>query len=151
MVLDLVPQISRITHDLRQKQNSKKGSKKSKSASKAQADDSFPKSNSAGTKKGFSYAVRGVGVRHKLISGIPISPNQSVGETTLLPEAFDQTLNCHPDPDSVLGAGIYGCRWITNLVSENHATPYFLPRSNVTFKSIGALGWYDMAIFGSVL
>ncbi len=90
------------------------------------------------------YAVMGVGVRHKLISGISISPNHSVGETTVFPEAFDQTLNCHPNPDSVLGDGIYGCRWITNLVSENNATPYFLPRSNVTFKSIGALGWYDM-------
>ena len=44
----------------------------------------------------------------------------------------------------VLGDGIYGCRWITDLVSEKHATPYFLPRSNVTFKSKGALGWYDM-------
>ncbi len=129
--------------DKRQKQNSKKGGKKSKSASKEHADDSFPESNSV-AKKGFSYAVLGVGVRHKLISGISISPNHSVGETTLFPEAFDQTLNCHPDPDSVLGDGIYGCRWITNLVSENHAIPYFLPRSNVTFKSKGALGWYDM-------
>ena len=134
-------------HDLRQKQNSKNNHKKSKSVSSVevdQADDSFPKSNSAGAKKGFSYAVMGVGVRHKLISGISISPNHSVGETTLFPEAFDQTLNCHPNPDSVLGDGIYGCRWITNLVSENHATPYFLPRSNVTFKSIGYRGWYDM-------
>ena len=143
MALDLVPQIRRIMHDLRQKQNPKKGSKKSKSASKELADDSFPESNLV-AKKRFSYAVMGIGVRHKLISGISISPNHSVGETTLFPEAFDQTLNCHPDPDSVLGDGIYGCRWITNLVSENHATPYFLPRSNVTFKSIGALGWYDM-------
>jgi transposase len=62
----------------------------------------------------------------------------------MFPEAFDQTLNYHPDLDSVLGDGIYGCRWITNLVSENNATPYFLPRSNVTFKSKGAMGWYDM-------
>jgi transposase len=133
--------------DKRQKQNSKKNHKKSKSASSVdseQADDSFPKSNSTGTKKGFSYAVMGIGIRHKLISGISISPNHSVRETTMFPEAFNQTLNCHPDLDSVLGDGIYGCRWITNLVSENHATPYFLPRSNVTFKSKWALGWYDM-------
>ncbi|MEA1943901.1 MAG: hypothetical protein U9N07_00935 [Euryarchaeota archaeon] len=45
----------------------------------------------------------------------------------MFPEAFDQTLSCHPD-----------------LVSANHATPYFLPRSNVTFKSKGAAGWHDM-------
>ena len=132
--------------DKRQKQNSKKNHKKSKSASSAGAggaDDSFPKSNSA-AKMGFSYAVMGVGVQYKLISGISISPDHSIGETTLFPEAFGQTLNCHPHLDSVLGDGIYGCRWITNLVSENNATPYFLPRSNVTFKSRGALGWYDM-------
>jgi len=132
--------------DKRQKQNSKKNHKKAKSASsveKGAADDSFPKSNST-TKKGFSYSVIGVGVQYKLISGISISPDHSIGETTMFPEAFGQTLNCHPHLDSVLGDGIYGCRWITNLVSENNSTPYFLPRSNVTFNSKGALGWYDM-------
>ena len=125
--------------DKRQKQNSKKNYKKSTSASKEQADDSFPESNSA-AKRGFSYSVMGVGVRYKLISGISISPDHSIGETMMFPETFDQTLGCHPDLENVLGDGIYGCRWITNLVSENNATPYFLPRSNVTFKSIGRRG-----------
>jgi hypothetical protein len=129
--------------DKRQKQSSKKGSKKSKSVSKEQAADSFPESNSA-AKKGFSYSVMGIGVQYKLISGISISSDHSIGETTMFPEAFNQTLNCHPHLDGVLGDGIYACRWITNLVSENNATPHFLPRSNVTFKSKGAMGWYDM-------
>ena len=93
---------------------------------------------------GFSYAVMGVGVQYKLISGMSISPDHSIGETTMFPEAFGQTLDCHPHLDGILGDGIYGCRWITDLVSGNHATPHFLPRSNVTFKSKGALGWYDM-------
>ena len=129
--------------DKRQKQNSKKDRKKSKSVSKEQAHDSFPKSNSP-VKRGFSYAVMGIGVQYKLISGISISPDHSVGETTMFPEAFNQTLNCHPNLDGVLGDGIYGCRWITDMVSANHATPHFLPRNNVTFKSKGAMGWYDM-------
>ncbi|PXF62011.1 MAG: hypothetical protein C4B59_01980 [Candidatus Methanogaster sp.] len=129
--------------DKRQKQNSKKGSKKSKSASKEQADDSFPESNSA-AKKRFSYSVIGTGVQYKLISGISISPDHSIGETTMFSEAFNQTLNCHPTLDGVLGGGIYACRWIANLISENNSTPHFLPRSNVTFKSKGAMGWYDM-------
>ena len=132
--------------DKLQKQNSKKGNKKAKSASSAkdgQADDSFPKSNSV-AKMGFSYAVMGVGVQNKLISGMSISPDHSIGETTMFPEAFGQTLDCHPNLNGILGDGIYGCRWITDLVSENNATPHFLPRSNVTFKSKGALGWYDM-------
>ncbi len=86
MALVLVPRIRRTTHDLRQKQNSKKNRKKSKSTSKEQAGDSFPESNST-AKMGFSYAVMGVGVRYKLISGISISPNHSIGETTMFPEA----------------------------------------------------------------
>jgi len=129
--------------DKRQKQNSKKGRKKSKSVSKERADDSFPESNSA-AKKGSSYSVMGIGVQYKLISGISISPDHSIGETTMVPEAFNQTLNRHPNLDGVLGDGIYACRWITNMVSENNSTPHFLPRGNVTFKSKGAMGWYDM-------
>jgi len=132
--------------DKRQKQNSNKGNKKAKSTSSVGgggADDIFPTSNS-GAKMGFSYAVMGVGVQSKLISGMSISPDHSIGETTMFPEAFGQTLDCHPNLNGVLGDGIYGCRWITDLVSGNHATPHFLPRSNVTFKSKGALGWYDM-------
>ncbi len=40
--------------------------------------------------------------------------------------------------------GINGCRWITVLVSTNQLTPYFLPRSNVTFRSKEFAGWSDM-------
>jgi hypothetical protein len=74
--------------DKRQKQNSKKGNKKVTSASSAiptekeQVDDSFPKSNST-AKKGFSYAVIGVGAQYKLISGISISSDHPIGETTM--------------------------------------------------------------------
>ena len=73
---------------------------------------------------GFSYSVMGVGVQYKLISGMLISPDHSIGETTMFPEAFGQTLDYHPNLDGILGDGIYGCRWITNLISENNATPH---------------------------
>ena len=76
--------------DKRQKQNHKKA-KSASSAKDGQADDSFPKSNSV-AKMGFSYAVVGVGVQYKLISGMSISPDHLIGETTMFPEAFDQTL-----------------------------------------------------------
>jgi Transposase len=127
----------------RQKQNSKKNCKKLKNESGEITSDSFPKSNLT-TKMGFSYCVMGVGVQYKLISGISISPDHSVGETTMFPEAFHQTFHCHPNMENVLGDGIYACRWITDLVSKSHVNPYFLPRSNVTFKSKGFAGWYDM-------
>ena len=46
--------------------------------SRCPADDSFPESNST-VKKGFSYSVMGIGVQYKLISGISISPDHSIG------------------------------------------------------------------------
>lgn len=126
----------------REKQRSKKG-KGSKGSGDGGPDDGLPAS-SLGGKRGFTYAVMGVGVRYKLVSGISISPDHSVGETTLFPRAFDQTLGCHPGLRDVLGDGIYGVRWLTDLVAQNHATPYFLPRSNATFKSLGYTGWAPM-------
>jgi len=131
----------------RQKQNSKKSRKgKGKGSQKAGDEapaDVFPGPSTTG-KRGFTYAVMGVGVRYKLISGMSISPDHSVGETTMFPQAFHQTLGYHPGMEGVLGDGIYGARWITDLVAQNHATPYFLPRSNVTFKSKGYTGWAPM-------
>ena len=127
----------------RQKQNSKKNQKKPKSKCDTENHDSFPKSNTA-AKKSFTYCVMGVGVQYKLISGMAISPDHSIGETTMFPDVFEQTLHCNPNLENVLGDGIYACRWITNLVSINSATPYFLPRRNVTFKSKGFAGWNNM-------
>nr|QNO47901.1 hypothetical protein LLFONJKP_00022 [Methanosarcinales archaeon ANME-2c ERB4] len=77
--------------DKRQKQNSKKNYKKSKSASNGQADDSFPESNST-TKKGFSYAVMGIGVQYKLISGISIARITQLGKLRCFQRLPDQTL-----------------------------------------------------------
>ena len=127
----------------RQKQNSNKNVKKSKKSTDEPLNDAFPKSEMK-QKMGFSYCVMGIGVEHKLISGMAISPDHSIGETTMFPEAFGQTLCCHPNLEKILGDGIYASRWIVDLVSKNDATAYFLPRSNVTFKSKGFLGWKDM-------
>jgi len=127
----------------RQKQSYKKNQKKTKSECTNENHDCFPIANTA-KKMGFSYCVMGVGVQHKLISGMAISPDHSIGETTMFPEVFEQTLQCNPDMMNALGDGIYGCRWITNLVSTNGVTPYFLPRSNVTLRSKGFAGWSDM-------
>ena len=127
----------------RQKQNSKKNQKKTKSDCVNENHDCFPIPNTA-SKMGFSYCVMGVGVQHKLISGMAISPDHSIGETTMFPEVFEQTLQCNPNLMNALGDGIYGCRWITDLVSTNGVTPYFLPRSNVTFRSKGFAGWGEM-------
>ena len=129
--------------DKRQKQNSKKNQKKSKPSNDDQSYDNFPITNLT-SNRGFSYCVMGIGVQYKLISGISVSPDHSVGETTMFPEAYIQTLQSYPNLENVLGDGIYASRWITDLVSKTHLTPYFLPKSNVTFQSKGFAGWYDM-------
>jgi len=127
----------------RQKQNSKKNQKKSQSASDEQCHDSFPISD-ASSKMGFSYCVMGVGVQYKLISGMSVCPNHSIGETTMFPDVYYQTLQNYPNLENALGDGIYSARWITDMVSKSNVTPYFLPKSNVTFQSKGFAGWYDM-------
>ncbi len=127
----------------RQKQNSKKNLKKSQSASDEQCHDSFPISDSS-SKMGFSYCVMGIGVQYKLISGMSVCPDHSIGETTMFPDVYYQTLQNYPNLEKALGDGIYSARWITDLVSKSNVTPYFLPKSNVTFQSKGFAGWYDM-------
>lgn len=129
--------------DKRQKQNSKKSRMKSQTEEDVPSNDSFPVTNSTSS-RGFSYCVMGIGVQYKLISGISVSPDHSIGETTMFPDAYFQTLQSYPNLENVLGDGIYASRWITDIVSETHLTPYFLPKSNVTFKSKGFSGWYDM-------
>jgi transposase len=105
--------------------------------------DAFPSSDLGGA-RGFTYALTGVGVRYKVISGSVICPNQSIGETTMFPEAFERTLASHPGMDAALGDGVFAARPITDLVWGNHVRPYFLPRRNVRFKSQGFSGWAPM-------
>jgi len=127
----------------RQKQNSKKNQKKSQSTSNEKGHDSFPKSD-ASPKLGFSYCVMGIRVKYKLISGMAVCPDHSIGETTMFPDVYYQTLQNYPNMENALGDGIYSARWITDMVSKSNVTPFFLPKSNVTFQSKGFAGWYDM-------
>lgn len=129
--------------DKRQKQNSKKSQKKSELTNDDQSDDSFPMADST-PNMGFSYCVMGIGVQYKLISGMSVCPDHSIGETTMFPDVYYQTLQNYPNLEKALGDGIYSARWITDLVSKSNVTPYFLPKSNITFQSKGFAGWYDM-------
>jgi transposase len=129
--------------DKRQKQNSNKSRTKSQPEKDDESDDGFPVTN-ATSNKGFSYCVMGIGVKYKLISGMSVCANHSIGETTMFPDAYYQTLQSYPNLENALGDGIYSARWITDLVAKSNVTPYFLPKSNVTFQSKGFAGWYDM-------
>ena len=129
--------------DKRQKQNANKSRTKAQPAKDDESHDSFPVTN-ATSNKGFSYCVMGIGVKHKLISGMSVCANHSIGETTMFPDVYYQTLQSYPNLENALGDGIYSARWITDLVAKSNVTPYFLPKSNVTFQSKGFDGWYDM-------
>jgi len=129
----------------RELQNASRKRKKSKDAvaeGQEEPADAFPQHGTS--RKDFVYQVLGVGVKHKLISGVAISVDHSVGETTLFPDVFAQTKELHPDMKEAMGDGIYGVRPCVDVVSSSKATPYFLPRSNVTFKSKGCAGWGPM-------
>jgi hypothetical protein len=103
--------------DKRQKQNSKKSRTKAQPAKDDQSDDSFPVTNST-SNKGFSYCA-----------------NHSIGETTMFPDVYYQTLQSYPNLENALGDGIYSARWITDMVAKSNVTPFFLPKSNVTFQT----------------
>ena len=62
----------------------------------------------------------GIGVKYKLISGMSVCPDHSIGETTMFPDAYFQTLRSYPNLENVLGDGVYASRWITDLVSKTH-------------------------------
>ena len=46
--------------------------------------------------------------------------------------------------EKALGDGMYGCRWMVDMVFKKHVSAYFFPRSNVTFASKGYSGWFEM-------
>jgi len=129
--------------DKRQRQNAKRKGTESRGASDEPLADAFPASDLDGTRR-FTFALMGIGVRSKLISGMVINPDQSVGETTMFPDVFQQTLSSHPGMSDALGDGAFAARWITNLVWGSHVVPYFMPRRNVTFMSKGFAGWAPM-------
>ncbi len=129
--------------DKRQKQNARKKEKESKEASDAVPPDAFASSDLKGPRR-FTFGLLGIGTRYKLISGMVINPDQSVGETTMFPEVFHQTLGSHPDMDAALADGAFAARWITNLAWINQVVPYFMPRRNVMFRSHGFAGWAPM-------
>jgi transposase len=127
----------------RQKQSAKAKRKGSKGVDADTPVDALPSSDLNGS-RGFTYGFLGVGTRYKLISGMVINPDQSVGETTMFPGAFHQTQSVHPDMSAALADGALAARWITNLVWGNHVVPYFMIRRNAMFRSLGFAGWAPM-------
>src|SRR5450756_1866857 len=71
-------------------------------------------------------------------------PRSTQSRSSAASDVYKRQLQSYPNLENALGDGIYSARWITDLVAKSNVTPYFLPKSNVTFQSKGFDGWYDM-------
>ena len=86
---------------IRQQQNKANSTNKT-----GDPDDTFPSPKINHDE--FTYSVMGIGVNYKLISGMKVNVGNSIGETSMFPDTFAQTISMHPDMENVLGDGIYG-------------------------------------------
>jgi len=104
----------------------------------------------AGRRHDFQYCVFTVGVTTKIIGGFATSDDHHRGELSFFQEVVEQTVANCPCFDVLLGDGLYANRVVCGLLEQQELTAYFLPRSNVTFKSRGVALWKRM-LYGLVL
>jgi len=88
--------------------------------------------------------VSSVGVHTKIYAGFGTTGDRSISELSFLPSIVSQThINC-PRMDTVLGDSLYANRMACAVVAQYGATPYFLPKSNAKFLSLGVPSWNNM-------
>jgi transposase len=98
----------------------------------------------AGKKRDFQYSVFSIGTSTKIIGGFATTDDHSQGELSFFREVVEKTLlNC-PMFDTLYGDGIYANRIVCGLLEQTNIAPYFLPKSNVTFRSKGVPLWKNM-------
>ena len=85
-----------------------------------------------------------IGVHTKIYAGFASTHDHSIGELSLFPSVISQThINC-PSMDAVLGDSLYATRGTCAIVARYGARPYFLPKTNSTFRSHGVPAWKEM-------
>jgi transposase len=98
----------------------------------------------ATTRHEFQLTVSSVGVHTKMYAGFRTTGDRSVGELSFFPSIVSQThINC-PQMDTILGDSLYANRTACAVVAGYGATPYFLPKSNSIFLSLGVPSWNNM-------
>jgi len=103
--------------------------------------DAFP-----GKKRDFQYSVFSIGTTTKVIGGFATTDDHSKGELSFFKEVVEETIDNCPRFDTLCGDGIYASRVACALLEEAAITPFFMPRSNVTFRSRGVRSWMSMLI-----
>lgn len=84
-----------------------------------------------------------------MIAGLYTTDDHSIGELSMFPDIMARTVNLCPQIDAMLGDAMYSNRKICSIVDEYGITPYFLPKTNATFRSKGVASWKDM-LYGFV-
>jgi transposase len=93
---------------------------------------------------GYQLTAMSVGVHTKLYGGFATTGDRSVGEFSFFPSLVSQTHNNCPAMETILGDPLYANRVACAIAAAHGATPYFLPRSNSTFLSLGVPSWNNM-------
>jgi transposase len=103
--------------------------------------DAFP-----GKKHDFQYSVFTIGTTTKIIGGFATSDDHSRGELSFYEEVVEETIANCPSFASLCGDGLYANRVTLALIEEAKLEAFFLPRSNVTFRSKGVPLWKRMLV-----
>ncbi len=95
-------------------------------------------------KHDFQYSSFSVGVNTKIISGLYTTDDHSVGELSMFPEIIERTVKMCPQIEVMLGDALYSNRKICSITEGYGITPYFLPKTNATFRAKGVESWKSM-------
>lgn len=125
----------------RAEQRSQKRKRKPALERKGIPNDAFP-----GKKHDFQYSVFTIGTTTKIIGGFASSDDHSRGELSFYEEVVEETMANCPAFDCLCGDGLYANRVSLALLEEAGLEAFFLPRSNVTFRSRGVPLWKRMLV-----
>ena len=115
-----------------QQRNEKEKSKDGKES------DAFPYTKG---KHDFQYSSFSTGVHTKIISGLYTTDDHSIGELSMFPDIMAHTVSMCPKMEMMLGDALYSNRKICSIVEGYGITPYFLPKTNATFRAKGVESW----------
>ncbi len=112
-----------------------------KEKNKDMKSDAFPHTEG---KHNFQYSSFSVGVHTKIISGLYTTDDHSVGELPMFPGIMERTVEMCPQIEVMLGDALYSNRKVCSITEGYGIGPYFLPKTNATFRAKGVESWKTM-------
>jgi transposase len=79
-----------------------------------------------------------------MIAGLYTTDDHSIGELSMFPGIMAQTVDLCPQIEVMLGDALYSGRKICSTVDGYSITPYFLPKTNATFRTRRVQSWKTM-------